>query len=293
MDQPILKQISQKLRKTHPFSVQRAAFGKQHDKSETARFSAHVSEVLKGLSKDMNGNAPRKPKSRDHLEPFGGLCTQQQYEKHVIDRISSNLSLDKVEFDFTVPNGCSNFGPPYDQDWGVGIAETFGSTADGSVITIAEVDGQSAGGVAFHLTTNEPVLASITPQGTYQWSWFNLLNFLPDAWTTGGMGITIYTDSQTEPTLSRQPVLWSASAFAPLSGQTGNGLIANAASPAFGFGAIPLAPALLNMIPGSRYLVWVWCWQLSHHQDGDGFFAILNYTMPSVTVCAGPPIVIH
>jgi hypothetical protein len=293
MDQPILKQISQKLRKTHPFSVQRVAVGKQHDKSETARFSAHVSEVLKGLSKDMNGNTARKPKSRDHLEPFGGLGTQHQYERHVIDRISSNLSLDKVEFDFTVPNGCSNFGPPYDQDWGVGIAETFGSTADGNVITIAEVDGQSAGGIAFHLTTNEPVLASITPQGTYQWSWLNLLNFLPDAWTTGGMGITIYTDSQTEPTLSRQPVLWSASAFAPLSGQTGNGLIANAASPAFGFGAIPLAPALLNMIPGSRYLVWVWCWQLSHHQDGDGFFAILNYTMPSVTVCAGPPIVIH
>ncbi len=61
MDQQILKQISKKLRKTHSFRVQRVAVGKQHDKSETARFSAHVSEVLKGLSKDMNGMLPASP----------------------------------------------------------------------------------------------------------------------------------------------------------------------------------------------------------------------------------------
>ena len=56
---------------------------------------------------------------------------------------------------------------------------------------------------------------------------------------------------------------------------------------------MPLAPALVNMVPGSRYLVWVWCWQISRLAENDPFIAFLSFLMPFVTVDAGPPLVIH
>ena len=107
------------------------------------------------------------------------------------------------------------------------------------------------------------------------------------------MGITIYTDSEPQPTMSRQPVLWSVSGMTSWKGANGSGRIADAASPAFGLGTVPLAPALVNMVPGSRYLVWVWCWQTSRLEKDDAFIAFLNFHMPFVTIDAGPPIVIH
>ena len=160
------------------------------------------------------------------------------------------------------------------------------------MITLPTANGFSAAGIGFYLTTNEPVLAAITPQGTYDWNWVAFEN-LPFARSRGGMGITIYTNSEPQPTMSRQPVLWSASGMTSFSGQQGSGRIADAASPASGFGPVPLAPTLINMLPGSRYLVWVWCWQISRLEKDDAFIAFLRFSMPFVTIEAGPPILIH
>jgi hypothetical protein len=296
MEQQILRKISHRLRKSHTFSVQRVAVSEAQDESSTARFSSHVNAVLKGLTTEIRGEAARAHDSshiREGLIAYGGIGTKSQFEKHALERFTSDAARQKLNFDYTVHSGCRAYAPPYDREYQVGIAEAFGATADGNVLTLAPYDGQSAAGIGFYLTTDEPVLASITPQGTYQWSWFNLQNVLPNVWTTGGTGITIYANADTEPTLSRQQVLWSESGLTPWSGQTGNGNIADAASPAFGFGSIPLGPALLNMAPGSRYLVWIWCWQLAHSEESDGFLAMLSFTMPSVTVCVGPQISIH
>ena len=168
---------------------------------------------------------------------------------------------------------------------GVGAFSRF----DGKVFALPKTDAFSAAGIGFYLTTSEPVLAGITPQGNYNFS-YTAFHEDPFARTSGGMGITIYTDTETTPTLSRQPVLWNASGATLLSGAKGGGRIADAASPAFGFGTVPLAPALFNMVPDSRYLVWVWCWQTARH---DAFFAQIGFSMPLVTVDASPPIVIH
>ena len=75
-------------------------------------------------------------------------------------------------------------------------------------------------------------------------------------------------------------------------GDSRTGRIADAASPATGFGPIPLAPVLLNMFPGNSYLVWVWCWQVLQVHSGAAFLAFLKMSMPFVTIDAGPPIVI-
>jgi hypothetical protein len=253
----------------------------------TAELERHMSEMT-----DAADAAEAAAHPHDAAPHFGGLETQRQWEKHLTERLRRDLDRPQTAFDFTVPSGSRIIAPPYDLEWGTGNGMAFGSRADGKVLTIPKANGFSAAGIGFVLTVNEPLLAAITPQGTYDWNWASFAN-LPFARSRGGLGITIYTDAEPHPTLSRQPVLWSVSGLTQFTGDKGTGKIADAASPASGLGTIPLAPALVNMVPDSRYLVWVWCWQTSQLAANDPFWAFLQMAMPLVTVTASPPIVIH
>lgn len=295
MNDEIKRRIEQRISEGPRFSIERIATGDTYGERDSSLISAHVTSELKRHMSEMYDDkdaSEAAAQPRDAVLKFGGLRTRLQFEKHFVERVSMDIGSPMKAFDFTVPSGSRVFGPPYDRDWsegrGVGMLGRF----DGKVFTIPGAKGFSAAGIGFYLTTNEPALAAITPQGTYDWAWSAFAD-LPFARSRGGMGITIYTNSEPQPTMSRQPVLWSASGMTMLSGQKGSGRIADAASPAFGLGTVPLAPALVNMIPGSRYLVWVWCWQISRLEEDDGFIAFLRFIMPFVTIDAGPPILIH
>lgn len=285
--------LEERLRAVPRFSVERLAGGDGHEEKDMPSISAHVTSVLERHIGEMYDDADAEETAahpRDVVREFGGLRTQRQLEKHFVERLSAGIGR-VTTFDLTVSSGSRVFGPPYDLDWSEGNGLGALSRFDGKVITIPKANGFSAAGIGFYLTTNEPVLAAITPQGAYDWNWVAFAD-LPFARSRGGMGITIYTNSEPQPTMSRQPVLWSASGMTTFSGEKGSGRIADAASPAFGLGTVPLAPALVNMVPGSRYLVWVWCWQTAQFES-DGFIAFLGFDMPFVTIDAGPPILIH
>jgi hypothetical protein len=291
----IKRHIEQRISEGQRFSIERCAIGDTDGDRDMSLISAHVtSELDRHLSEmyDDTDVAEAAAQPREAVREFGGLLTSRQLEKHFVERLSVDITSPVKTFDFTVPSGSRIFGPPYDREWAEGNGIAFGGRADGKAITIPKKNGFSAAGIGFYVTTNEPVLAAITPQGTYDWNW-NAFENLPFARSRGGMGITIYTNSEPQPTLSRQPVLWSASGMTTFSGQKGSGRIADAASPAFGLGTVPLAPALVNLVPGSRYLVWVWCWQTSQLEEDDAFIAFLSFSMPFVSIDAGPPILIH
>ncbi|PSB20695.1 hypothetical protein C7B65_07310 [Phormidesmis priestleyi ULC007] len=291
----IKRHIEQRISEGQRFSIERSAIADTDGDRDTSLISAHVtSELDRHISEmyDDTDAAEAAAQPRDEVREFGGLRTRHQLEKHFVERLSVDIASTVKTFDFTVPSGTRVFGPPYDREWSEGNGFSFGGRVDGKAITIPKRNGFSAAGIGFYLTTNEPVLAAITPQGTYDWNWSAFEN-LPFARSRGGMGITIYTNSEPQPTMSRQPVLWSASGMTTFSGQKGSGRIAEAASPAFGLGTVPLAPALINMVPGSRYLVWVWCWQTSQLEEDDAFIAFLSFSMPFVTIDASPPILLH
>ena len=278
------------------FSIERIMTGDEVGECDTSNIAAHISLELERHMSDLyddTGASEAVEQPSDALHKFGGLRTQRQLEKHFVERLSVDIGSSMKTFDLTVQNGCKFFAPPYDLEWGEN-ALVFGNRLDGKVIIISRPEGFAAAGFGFYLTTDEPVIAAITPQGTYDWNWIAVAD-LPFARSRGGLGITIYTNSEPQPTMSRQSVLWSASGMTMLSGQKGSGRIADAASPAFSgmFGSVPLAPALVSMVPGSRYLVWVWCWQISRLRENDAFMAFLQLNMPFVTICAGPPIVIR
>ena len=96
-----------------------------------------------------------------------------------------------------------------------------------------------------------------------------------------------------QPAVSKQVVLWNLAGITRFSADHKTGRIADAASPAVGVGPVPLAPVLINMAPGSRYLVWVWYWHMARNVTEKAFIAFMNLKMQFVSVHAGPPIIIH
>lgn len=291
----IKRRIEQKLGETPRFSIERVAAGNlDGDRDESLiseHATSHLERQMSHMFDDIDASEAAAQPS-ESISEFVGLRTRRQMEKHLEERLYMDIVSPIKAFDYTVPSGSRVFGPPYDREWHEGNGIAFGARTDGKVFTIPTANGFSAAGIGFYLTTDKPVLAAITPQGTYDWNWTAFEN-LPFARSRGGLGIAVYANSDPQPMISRQPQLWSVSGVTTFTGQKGNGRIADAASPAFGFGTVPLAPALINMSPGSCYLVWVWCWQTAQMEKDDGFIAFLSFNMPFVTIDAGPPIVVN
>jgi hypothetical protein len=287
------RRVEERRNRASPVRIERVATQVDGSDEHLAHISSHVTSELKRRMSEMDADtrvaAPAQ--AAETLRDFGGLRTREQLESHLLERLSLDAFAPATTFDLTIQSGTKFFGPPYDRDWSEGNG--FGALArfDGRAFTINKDDGFSAAGIGFYLTTTETVLAAVTPQGTYDWSW-SAFGDLPSARSRGGMGLTIYADSQPQPMLSHQPVLWSVSGVTTLAGDKGSGRITAAASPAFGLGTVPLAPALVQMVPGSTYLVWVWSWQIARGTNGP-FIAFTSFDMPLVTINAGPPIILR
>jgi hypothetical protein len=296
MNEDIQREIERSLRERGRLRIERHAPQDVSPERELARLDAHVKTVAgRHLATMFDEEDAREaqafPLQRD--ADFAGFKTQRQVTKHTLAYLRDTLAERPAISAYKVPRGSRIFSPPYDTDWGVGAAQAFFARLDGHVTSVSVPNGLSAGGVGFFLTTNEPALVSIVPFGEYNWTWIAFAN-LPFARTRGGMGITIYTDGNPDPTQSREQVLWDASGFQTFHGASGRGAIADAASPAFGFGTVPLAPALLNMVPGSHYLVWIWCWQTcAGLKEDDPYIGFMNFEMPAVSIDAGAPLVIR
>jgi hypothetical protein len=184
------------------------------------------------------------------------------------------------------------------------------STCKGLTIrsTSSGANGFSGAGVGLYLSSPTPADVTVTPNDDYGFS--NLVfGPTPSLFSQGGLGITVYLNEDKSPIFLRLVQLWDNRGNIytgplvrddrgnvvrlPDDAGTGTGSIAAAASPPTpGTFRIPLAPILLRLQPGNRYLMWVWCWQRIHSRmDEATYFSALDVRMPAVTVCAGPPIV--
>ena len=205
----IKRRIEQRISEGRRFSIERAATADTDVERDTSVISAHVaSELERHMSEMYDDEDALEAAAQSHnsVRDFGGLRTQRQWEKHVVERLSVGIG-SPMKALVTVLSGTRVFGPPYDLEWSEGAGLAFGGRIDGEAITVLK-DGFSAAGIGFYLSANEPIAASITPQGTYDWNWFAFEN-LPFVRSRGGMGITIYTNLDPQPTISRQSVLWS------------------------------------------------------------------------------------
>ncbi|WP_347989534.1 hypothetical protein [Methylomonas sp. AM2-LC] len=194
--------------------------------------------------------------------------------------------------DLQVKAGSQIISPPYDREWSLGVADAFGAKADGKFLTLQPKPYDiSAAGVGFILQSSTRLMAEITPQGNYQFSVISFENHHPDYSSLGGLGVTVVQTSNNLTTFSNNIALWSDSNFTPFSGINGNGLLSDTANIGlFGpFGSDRLTPFTIILEPGENYLIWIWAWQWTNVPDNSSFLAMLNVSIPFISILAGIP----
>jgi hypothetical protein len=234
---------------------------------------ARVSDIVLGPDIEVRYTA-------DELRRYRDFWTDQELKRPLMP-----LSV-------TLSPGNRLMSPPFDVDWSTGSGLGFLSRYDGDLYTVGN-DGFSAAGVGVFLDTPTPIAVALTPVGTQQFSWLTVNGF-SNTFSRGGLGVLVYEAGNPTPLALRQVTLWNVFGGRPSwSGETATGSIADAASPATGFGPIPLAPLLFNMQPGFTYVFWVWIWQTLRELGSGDFFALQDAHVSLITSSAGPQTIIH
>lgn len=194
-------------------------------------------------------------------------------------------------FTATVTDGCHLIGTPYDHDWNIGLGQPL-ARVDGKAFALGPDDGQSASGFAVDLTSDTELDAAITPMGEYTFSAF-ATQAMPELRSRGGLGVKVFGGPDFTPIFSRTVQLFEFNRPAAFSGVSGNGLVADAATPTLPgtFGPVTLAPVHVRLSPGRRIQVWFWAWVIT--SNAAGAWALTSFRVPAVRVCAGPPIIVH
>jgi hypothetical protein len=206
--------------------------------------------------------------------------------------VEQELKRPLIPLTISLSPGNRLMSPPYDVDWSSGSGIGFLSRYDGDLYSVGN-DGFSGAGVGMFLETSTPVAVALTPIGTQRYSWFTMSGFT-NTFSRGGLGVLVYQVGNPTPLALREVTLWDISGGrASYSGDTASGSIADAASPASGFGPIPLAPLLFDMQPGIKYLFWVWIWQFLRELGSGDFFAIQDAHVSLIESSAGPQTIIH
>jgi hypothetical protein len=236
--------------------------------------------------------AVEQPGALDPEREFGGLGIRSDLMRHVSGQLVRDLGFAPRAGLFPPAplfRGDVLVSPPYAHEWQSGGGMAFGAVADGTLTTFGS-QGVSVAGVNVYLTSNvaTEVSASITPIGTFKWSWTTFEN-LPTLQTMGGLGFNVVHNGAE--IIRREPALWSQNGATAFSGQTAEDQLARAASISGGpFGPIQLFPGLINMQPGEQYLFALWCWQVAHYPEGAALLSFMNAKMTAVALSVGPPI---
>ncbi len=197
--------------------------------------------------------------------------------------------------ELVIPSGSTIFAPPYDKEWSIGRGLAFGAKKDGKFVSIQPLSvGTSGAGVGLIVQSPSPAIASIRPVGTYSASILSVETLPLNSWSAGGLGITIYKGTNASPEISRLVKLWAVTNFHPWLGLNLEGSLADPTSiNSVGMFPFRLGDFTLTMEPEVPYLVWIWSWQTCNIPDGLGFLALMNVSVPAVSLSAGSPLQIR
>ena len=286
------KLIMEKLRKERSvFLLDRTLPGKEEQDFHTSLFIQHLKTNFERQLKDLliadTDLNSLKQFANTSIEPtiFETFDSQNFW----LDKLHLSLNQPLYTIDFNISSGSRVIGPPYDLTSSIGRGYTVGSQYDGKIFTLS-TSGYSVAALGFYISSPELLLAAITPQGSYNWNWFVSSLEQKFVCSTGGVGVQVYLDDKQ--IHMHEAILWRfrGKVNQLFIGDSGSGRIADAASPAFGLGSVPIAPIYVNTGPNLRYLVWIYSWQYNKYEGRSENWAMMNMNMPFVTLDAGPPI---
>lgn len=192
--------------------------------------------------------------------------------------------------DYKLHSELQFLAPPYDESWSVGAGAPL-SAWDGASYVFGS-NGFSASGFGVVLTSDRHVSVSIMPQGTFTAGWANFTSD-PPLYSSGGAGAVVYCDGDL--LLSRKPRVWTVRDPAEYTNATFDMSFASTATPPWpgSFGPDPLAPIIFDMLPGKRYLVWFYVWQLNQAIAGKSFLVFVNASVPLIALHTADPLFLH
>jgi hypothetical protein len=173
--------------------------------------------------------------------------------------------------------------PPYDADWAQGAGSPL-SRLDGSMVTMG-IEGFSASGFGFNLSSPQQMVATIEPVGEYDYSWSGFGDY-PSLYSSGGIGITVYHTPDPAPVLNRRATLYEVQGPRQFKGDVGRGSLSdiNAGINEPGFFRFPLTPFDLVLEAQQNYLVWIWTWQIQSGSQDAAFLSFVGCKVPMIFV---------
>ncbi len=272
--------------------VLRGAFdAKDAERAITAHQDHQAAQIAAQLKHHGDADAALGITPIQHAD-YGVFKTKTLFDRHRAEVLETRSHAPNHTLEFTLPLGDRIIAPPYDVEWVTGVGFPF-VKYDGKLMTFGTGDkGYSASGVGVFLTTEVPAFVTVTPMGTYDFSWASLGDY-PALRSFGGLGGALYAGGDATPAHSSIATLWRVAGAHQFQGAQGSGRITDAVGAVTPLGNIPVFPISFNMQPGTRYLLWVWAWEAGSNVAGTAFISYMRVVMPFLTVRAAPPVILR
>lgn len=215
--------------------------------------------------------------------------TTEAFKRDMLEGLTNRLRPELTPLRLDIHPGTQVVAAPYDHSgqFGLGLPH---SHVDGHMKLLGG-DEFSGAGFSFFLTAGADVSVAVTPQGTYEHSFFSLGTH-PDLQTQGGAGSVVYGKGGTT-LVDANVTLWNRVGISPATGETVSIALADVTGISGGsFPGRRLFPVVFDMHQGDTCEVWLYLWNVCANSAGKPFFCVQSGKAPVVTVEAGPLIVV-
>ncbi|MEU3657264.1 hypothetical protein AB0E67_31620 [Streptomyces sp. NPDC032161] len=215
--------------------------------------------------------------------------TIEEFKRDLLDGLTNRLRPELTPLRLDIHPGTQVVAAPYDHSWQTGLGLPL-SGVDGHMSLLGG-DEFSGAGLSFFITATADVSVAVTPQGSYEHSFFDLQTH-PNLTTTGGAGSIVYGSGGTT-IVDTKATLWNRVGMSPGTGESVNIAMADITGMSGGpFPGQRLFPVLFDMHQGDTYEVWIYLWNACANTTGTPFLCSQSGKAPVVTVDAGPPFIL-
>ena len=282
--------------------LMRAAPSKKEMGSQREVFAEHVSTWLREQAGTMRDELGEVERAAVILESQAEVSPElsEHFRRQYTDAWLQTQETRRLKtYDLKLQSGLRFFSPPYDDEWppnyNTNVQAYYQSARfiGKCTLTSPGLGGQGvSAGLGFYFSSDSPVIASISPIGTYTLNWvLGSLQPEPSLHFQGGMATTIYDDRSPSPIFISKSYVWNQYGASPLQTGSIDGNLSELTTSGAGNWPVSFSPTVLSMDPGVRYLVWVWCWQITNISSN--LLSSFSFTMPLVAVNVSPRPIVH
>ncbi|MFB8236562.1 hypothetical protein ACFC58_08415 [Kitasatospora purpeofusca] len=280
MTRALDREISRPVGRVVPDDLPQHSSAEEFERFLTEFGAAQLAE-LRGRRRYPDDLAAATPPLQD-----GGELVED-FNRDLLESYASRLRPELAELTVNLQPGSQVVAAPYDNSWQTGLGLPL-SRLDGHM-TLLGGDTFSGAGFSFFVQATASASVVVTPQGTYEHTFFDLQTH-PNLQTRGGAGAIVYRNTVQD--VKTEITLWNRVGMSPTSGETVRLGITDLVGLSGGpFPGSRLFPVVFDINPGDTCEVWIYLWNACSGTTGTPFLCTQVGIVPMVTLNAGPPFV--